>query len=232
MNGRNQELEAPESAARGATALLAGLLVVEAGFVAAYLVDIALDHPVKLVSRLIDLDREATLPALFSAVQLLAIGAVFWRQGREAPPSARPARAFWLLAAGAFVFLSMDEALSIHERLTLAFKHVDWAPRFRGDHGVWIPIYGAMASATALLLPSQLRALWKRGPREFLTMALGAAIFVAGGAGLEIVSYEYLREGAPRAWYFAGVALEEFLEMAGASVILYGALGLVSPRRD
>lgn len=40
--------------------------------------------------------------------------------------------------------------------------------------------------------------------------------------GMEIISYYYLRAAESRFLYKAEVALEEFLEMAGASIVLYG----------
>ena len=45
-----------------------------------------------------------------------------------------------------------------------------------------------------------------------------------GAVVLEIISYQYLRTPEMYNWYLFKVALEEGLEMLGASIILYAVL--------
>ena len=52
-----------------------------------------------------------------------------------------------------------------------------------------------------------------------------------GGVGLEIISYQFLREDETSLFYIVEVAFEEFLEMLGASLILYGAILFSSEKR-
>ena len=214
----------PDSTPRDALALLIGLLLFELALVGAYLVDVMLDHPIKTLSAFINLDDEATLPNWFSTTQLFLIGAVFWRRGRQTLPFTHPSRTFWYLAAAVFVFLSLDEAAAVHEKMTHVLKQFFWVPRFNGDHGIWIPFYVTVSVVAVIATKSQLQAIWKQGRHEFILMGVGALVFLAGAVGLEIISYQYLREGAPSMWYHAEVALEELFEMSGASLILYGAI--------
>jgi len=58
-------------------------------------------------------------------------------------------------------------------------------------------------------------------------MAIGMGFVVLGGVGLEAIGYQFLRSGSTPLLYSAEVALEEFLEMSGASVTLYGAILLL-----
>jgi hypothetical protein len=56
--------------------------------------------------------------------------------------------------------------------------------------------------------------------------AAGAAVYVTGAAVLESIGYKMLSAGSTPSLYRAEVALEEFFEMMGASLILYAVLSL------
>lgn len=58
-------------------------------------------------------------------------------------------------------------------------------------------------------------------------MASGFAILLIGAVVLEVIGYQYLR-GVPSLshLYPLEVALEEFLEMIGVSIAVYGAIPL------
>lgn len=182
---------------------------------------------------LLDLDRERSVGTWFSTAQLLAIAAVFTAAARAGPPAAL-SRAL-ALPGLAFVFLAADEALQIHESLTAraAAREVEWltALAFRGGHGTWVLPYAAAGlAACALALPA-VREVWRRYRAEATIIAAGAGVMGAGAVGLEVASYQFLRDGAHPMLYTAEVAAEEFLEMAGASIVLYGAMGLARHRR-
>ena len=51
--------------------------------------------------------------------------------------------------------------------------------------------------------------------------AAGALVFVAGGVGVELIGFYLVPGSTP---YKVATAVEEFLEMAGVSVMLYAAL--------
>jgi len=61
-------------------------------------------------------------------------------------------------------------------------------------------------------------------PSCSLIAAAGAAIYVTGAAVLESVGYKMLSAGSTLSLYRAEVAVEEFFEMMGASLILYAVL--------
>ena len=54
-----------------------------------------------------------------------------------------------------------------------------------------------------------------------LVGACGCVVYVTGAAVLETIGYKMLNAGAALSLYRAEVALEEFFEMLGASLILY-----------
>jgi hypothetical protein len=57
-----------------------------------------------------------------------------------------------------------------------------------------------------------------------LVGAFGCVVYVTGAAVLETIGYRMLIAGATLSLYRAEVALEEFFEMVGASLILYAVL--------
>ena len=59
---------------------------------------------------------------------------------------------------------------------------------------------------------------------EFFLLVGGLALFIAGGVGLEILSYSIVRDGTNFQLHRAQVAFEELLEMFGVSLVLYSAL--------
>jgi hypothetical protein len=69
-----------------------------------------------------------------------------------------------------------------------------------------------------------LRGLWQISPRCSLIAIAGGAVYVTGAAVLESVGYKMLSGGSTLSLYRAEVAAEEFLEMMGASLILYAVL--------
>lgn len=189
-----------------------------------FLLDIVLGSPSWQIKTLFDQDGEANIPSWFSSVLFLLIALVFWLKSRQPSLHAMPAPWFFRLGGLGFTFLSLDEVASLHERITAVLKPVAAVPRFKGEHGIWIFVYALIAVALFCLCFRTVRALWQRYRRPSLWMAGGMAVMVAGGMALEAASYEFLRDGSWPRLYAAEVALEEFLEMFGSSLVLYGAM--------
>lgn len=209
---------------RDANILLIGLILFELCLVLIFAVDTALGSPRLSIQQLFDLDGEGNIPAWFSSVQLFLIGLLFFLNSRRFDPDHTPSPLFLLMVSAGFIFLSADEVASIHEKLSVVFKHVEWIPRFKGDHGLWVFIYAIIG---LILLLANLRAfvaMWNRYRHATSIMAIGMGFFLLGGVGLEAIGYQFLRSGSTPLLYSAEVALEEFLEMSGASITLYGTI--------
>jgi hypothetical protein len=217
---------------RDAVKLLIGLLGLEALLATAhiFLWVIWPDAPVSFVRFLLDLDEEVALGTWFATVQLFVIGGVLlfasWANKDD-----RSLSAVLLLGGLLFTLLSADEGARIHERITFFMREhdVEVLNPFPGEHGAWILVYAALA---LLLLPmvgfclrNPLCRIWQRFRWESVVFLGGFATIVVGAVGFEILSYLFLRsESSPDFLYHLEVAIEEGLEMAGASVILYAAL--------
>jgi len=209
---------------RDANILLIGLILFELCLVLIFAVDTALGSPRLSIQQLFDLDGEGNIPAWFSSVQLFLIGLLFLLKSRQLDPDHSPSPLFLLMVSAGFIFLSADEMASIHEKLSLVFKHVVWIPRFKGDHGLWVFIYAIIGLILLLANLRTVAAMWNRYRHATSCMAIGMGFFLLGGVGLEAIGYQFLRSGSTPLLYSAEVALEEFLEMSGASITLYGTI--------
>jgi len=117
----------------------------------------------------------------------------------------------------------MDEGSSIHEKLTLVFHNNPLVPYFDGVHGIWIVVYGCIGIITLLILRKDIFAVCKYFRKEALIFLYGMIIFLAGTAGAETITFFYIDKSNPFV-YTIEVILEEFLEMAGASILAYSVL--------
>jgi len=122
-----------------------------------------------------------------------------------------------------FIYLSMDEGSSIHEKLTLVFHNNPLVPYFDGVHGIWIVVYGCVGIIALIILHRDIFAVCKHFRKEALIFFGGMIVFLAGAGGAETITYFYIDKSNPFV-YTIEVILEEFLEMAGASILLYSMM--------
>ena len=214
---------------QGAKKLLVGLIAIEILFVLIFVTDSLLGLP-GTVHRHFSLDLEANIPSWFSSIQLFLIGLLMslvsrQRNVRYPPP------VFLLIIGLGFIFLSMDEAAQVHERLTRILTGLGWTlALFKGGHGGWILPYFIIGSVLCLLGFRNFVTMWNCFRRETFIVTMGMGMLLFGAMGLEIASYQFLRSGTTPLLYQGEVALEEFFEMSGASVILYGTILLAHNR--
>ncbi|HSB12018.1 MAG TPA: hypothetical protein VLM38_21205 [Blastocatellia bacterium] len=175
---------------------------------------------------LINLDAEGNLPTWFSSFQLALIAISFWALAARTRASQRPSRRFFRLCAGFFLLLSIDETALLHERLTasLGSRYVDWVPRYLVNHPPEAIVCLLVLVACACAAYPHLRGLLQVSIRASLIAGSGCVVYVTGAAVLETIGYKMLNAGASVGLYRFEVTLEEFLEMFGASLILYAAL--------
>ncbi len=204
--------------------ILIGLLIVEIFFVTIYGFTAFFDLSIMYLKTLFDLDHEGSLPAWFSSIQLFLIGLAFLIKSRIIDKHHSPSPYFFLIMGLGFIFLSADEAAAIHEKITPLFKHIEEIPRFKGNHGIWIFVYILIAILLLLSHFKYLVAMWKSYRNETIILSTGMAVLACGGVILEIVSYQFLRTGLTPTSYIIEVIAEEFLEMFGATIVLYGAV--------
>ena len=112
------------------------------------------------------------------------------------------------------------------------FRHIEYLPRFSGNHGVWISLYALAGIAFFTIVAKPSLRLWQSGNSGIAILFIGIAVFVSGAVLVEIASYGELREIANRRSYLIHVAFEETIELVGISIILVGAVKTCFERRS
>lgn len=178
-------------------------------------------RPNSLLLVLVDLNHEMNLPSAFSGAQLLLAAALLaWTAAAERRRGA-PCAA-WAVLSAAFVFLSADEVMAIHEKLNGPLRA---ALHTTGGafHFAWLIPYAAAAAAMGLLYIPFLLRLPRKTSGLFI---LAGSIFVGGAAGCELIG-GILQAGSVEKTLpvVVEIFVEETLEMGGIALFIYAILG-------
>jgi hypothetical protein len=189
----------------------------------------------RLRFRLLNLDREMSLPAWFSSMLLAATAGLMllagWAQGLRREPG----RAGWWVLGFFFLALSIDESAAIHEVL------VNRAQAFLGAYATgllfyawYVPVLGLGLVLLLALVPF-LRTLPRRTVR---LLAAGVFLYLLGAVGFESLMGMAVEPSGtdepplqnPSAWLVALVVLEESFEMLGLVFLVGVMLDYLAPR--
>lgn len=171
-------------------------------------------NQVIFLRELFDLDLEVSIPTWYAQTQLLAAGviAAILMLNHHARKDSSGARN-WLLVALLCLFLSIDEGSGVHEQLIGIIRD----QRLIGSSvNPWI-IYATII----LLIVGVIFVRFFLGlPRrtKFL-LAMAATIFVSGAFMVDMISGGYVENTGLHKLFF--IPLEEGLELAGASLLVY-----------
>ena len=167
-----------------------------------------------------DLDQEGNVPTFYASASLLFCGALLGVIA--AAKRKQPSRDFvyWLFLSAIFVFLSVDESASLHERLitpirdslsTTGIFYYAWVI----PYGCFVILMVAIYSRFVFGLPAKIRFLF----------LLSGAIFVGGAIGGEFIGgYWYESYGVDNLTYALITMFEESFEMVGIVMFIYGLL--------
>jgi hypothetical protein len=196
--------------ARRAAAIGAVLIATYAGFRLVWRFRYSLPEPLE---PLIDVSSEVSVLSWLSVVAMALLGLISWRARRI------EGRRSWLVVAAVFLFLSADDAITLHE-------HVGWtvarhAPNDRIFD--WLLAYApllAVAGAASFLV------LWNASREHARHRALVVVAFACLGAalGLELLERELVESG--RTWrgielYRHTMPVEEYLELLAPLLLLH-----------
>ncbi len=177
---------------------------------------------------LFDLDLEGNLPSWYSSMKLLSVGLCAFFYGRLIYLSDRLAGALILICAVVFAYLSMDEGSAIHERIgdkldLLLTGGVGAAGTAFKITGTWMlflapPLFAALIAGVIFL-----RKRLSIPTGVFVKAVLGIVIFIVS-AGPEDIILNYV-SGAGATFQ---VAVEEYGEMMGVTLILWAVMTLLA----
>lgn len=190
----------------------AGVVVAAAGLVAE-LIHLRSHAPaVETAVGLLSLSFEGNLPTWYASSLLLLCALLLAAIATDVAARGGPYRRHWWGLAGGFAFMSIDEAVQLHEH---AGGHLGLGGVLYFDWVVPAAIVVALVGATYL---GFLRALPPRRRRWFV---VAGAIYVGGAVGAELpLGWWTERAGTDSAGYVIIDWVEETLELTGASVFL------------
>ena len=207
----------------GGLAGIALLFVVANGLVIFVRVELGLKATTGL-GRLFDLDREGSLPALFStALFFLNSALLFLVSKMRSNDGDRISRRSWLMLSGLFFFLAIDESAAIHEMLVNVLRvQMNTTGLF---HFAWVIPYGI---GTALLTVYLVPWFRRNDARTQYLFAASAALFICGALGMEMINGRSASiSGTTGLPYQLTTMLEEALEMSGLILFIYSLMELI-----
>lgn len=192
--------------------LLIGLTAVE--FLIAALYITGWITPIPVLGWQFDLvGGEKNATAIFSATQMVVNAVVACINAVAVRPQSNRQRGYWILIAGVFLLIGMDEYFMIHESIP------NWEPIYIG-----IGLLFLVASGLIYWFTMREESLF------FLTLILGLGMMAGGGLVVENVVLKTQCFGLikPYSTCLMLQTVEEFLEMAGGTLILVNLLSYAS----
>lgn len=160
-----------------------------------------------------DLDGEQTVPAFFSSLLLLFAALTIFSIASD--PRTTALRTHWWVLGAIFAFMAVDEAAGFHELLIMPLRSRFDLPSWL--HYAWVIPVAVLVILFALAYLRFLLALPRRYQALFV---LAGVLYVGGALGMEMLGAATRGSGT----YELMMALEETLEMTGATVFIYTLL--------
>lgn len=179
--------------------------------------------------RFFDVNSEGNLPSWYSSTQLLLLGillAIFaWHNFKK------NLIASWLLCflAGLFLFLSLDEASEIHERIggltDFLLPNADRSSTAFGVTGIWTFVIGIPTFLFLAVLFLKLKPYFHKTPTVLWKYFIGLTLFMLGAIGIETATNFIADKG----YIFAAGVLhfEELFEMMGITTMVWATASLL-----
>lgn len=183
---------------------------------------------VPFAEQMFDLDLERNPATWFSSVLLLVSALLLGYVGLATRAVRDAYGRHWLILAGIFLYLSLDEATAIHERANALKDVLDLGGVLRF---AWVIPGAAFVGGVALAYIRFLRSLPGRTRRLFI---LAGALYVGGALGLELFQAYYADTMLQAYWTSLRRVLlshaEELMEMGGIVLFIYALLDYIRAR--
>ncbi len=171
--------------------------------------------------RVFDADREGNIPAWYSSISFLICAILLAVIAISKKGERNRYWLHWAALSAIFSYFSLDEAAAIHELLILPLRSYLNAESFL--YWSWV-VVGIVFVLVFLLVYSQfILSLPARTRNHFI---LAGLLFVIGSIGMELISgnYIFVHEEKVDLTYAIMTTFEEFLEMTGILIFIYGLM--------
>ena len=153
-----------------------------------------------------DLDEEESFGTWFSSGILFVAGVLLLNQARALRANGEREHRWWFVLGLAFVLLSVDEVVGMHELMNTLMEETPWTV-------VGFPVL-------ALVGLSYLPFLWRYRGRTALLFVIAGVIYGGGAVGVEHFTDAEVNSLHYNMW----TALEEGMEMYGVILLIYAVL--------
>lgn len=167
------------------------------------------------IVQLFHLDRENNIPSFYSAVALLiaaallTVIAVLKRGDRF--------RAHWAGLALIFLYIGIDESVSLHEKLMPVVRNTLDASGFL--YFAWVIPYSVML---VVFLVAYAKFVFHLPKRSRLLFVLSGTIYVTGALGFELIGGYFFEICGDHCFkYQVFMTIEETLEMVGVALFIF-----------
>jgi hypothetical protein len=163
---------------------------------------------------------EGNIPSIYSAAAILFSAFLLWSIGKLEKEKAAKRTFYWKLLCFIFIYLAIDELISIHESFSDDIKDLLGNATAGGLlHFAWIVPYAIIFGFFALFMTKFLFKLPAATRNLFITAGL---VFVSGAVGMEMIGGRYVfYNGKEELQYALMITLEEILEMVGVVIFIY-----------
>lgn len=179
------------------------------------------DYPLRdTLIPLFDINQEQNIPSLYSWSALLFSAMLLAAIARVKKIVGDRYFTHWRALSIIFVYLSLDEAISLHE------KFVDPLRTRFNTGGVLYYAWVIPASILVVIFGlTFIRFLLALPPKTKRLFVIAATVYVAGALGLEMVAGVYAEvHGSDNITIAALTSIEEFMEMSGIVIFIYALL--------
>jgi hypothetical protein len=180
------------------------------------------------LERLVNLDGENNIPSWYASSALLLCSGVLAFIGSLQRRHSQPDAGYWVILAAIFLYLSIDEAASIHETVIQGILWRLWPTLdTRGSlHYPWVLAGAVFVLFVGLIL---LRFLIRLPPRTRWGFVVSGVVFVSGALGVEVLEANHdVRYGQQTFGFAMFVAVEEGMEMIGVLIFLHTLLAYIA----
>jgi hypothetical protein len=166
-------------------------------------------------------DNESNVPSYFSAALLLVAALLLGAIAFVTRHGGGRYHVRWMLLAFTFLYLSIDEAVGFHEWLNGPVRDLLGPRAPRIFFFAWV-VPGAAAAVVLGL--AFLKLLWEFPDRIRRSVVAGAALFVGGTIGVELIGGWFFSHYGDSFAYSLIATVEESAEMAGIIVFIHALL--------
>jgi hypothetical protein len=174
---------------------------------------------------LFDLDGERNIPTYYSSLSLFFCCVLAALIGLARRDQGETDSVYWLVLAGLFFFMSVDELASLHEKLILPMRSLfDASGVF---YFAWVIPYEVLTIGVGV---AYLRFLFRLPPAIRNLLLIGGIIYLDGALGMEMLGGLYRSlDGDHKDLICATMTtVEESLEMVGVLVCIHALLQFIT----